>query len=463
MKTLAIILLFPLLPIRLSPVSEELAAAGRLVDRLYLRQAAGSCLQLLPGLRKEKRELFLFNFGPFSRTGGKFFLEDCHCLPGCGNYPPDLDLQALKEAMKEDETGELRIKLNSPLTVILQEEGGFRAVPYHEFYKVQLKELSEQLQKIKTSDPSLNSYLRVRARELLTDRFEQGDELWLKIKGKRKVYFGPVEVEDPYLKVKMAYGGVVFDLLPWKFADSLPELLSMLQKELPSPWGGFSPFPYPGLRLARLIQAYGKFKVPPAPSFAVLPPFLPSRARKYLFLNVLKVKFDKALSMAGGIVYGWKGDLEAYLYYLALHDLAHFLSVSERRKSRLLSEIFADSAALKFLPLIKKREGWEESMALRVVHSYLASLLYYSAKGKKPAVMQLNYLLSRGAIKMRRDGKIEIVSSFHKVVSSMWKVALEALQGKGEFPGRSSLSREIRETLKPLGEVDFYLEFNKIN
>ncbi len=461
MKVLAFLFL-SLLPIRLPQVSGELAEADRLVDQLYLRQAAGPCLRLLPGLSEERRELFLFNFGPFSRIERRFFLRECSCLPGCGNYPPDLDLQELKEAMKEDETGQLSIEVNSPLTVVVREGEGFRAIPFHQYYRKGLEGLSAALMRIKTPDPSLNAYLEKRARELLTDSFEEGDSLWLQIKGNRKIYFGPLEVEDPYLKVKMAYGGVVFGLLPWKFSRCLPEFLPFLQKRLPSPWKDATPYPYPGIRLARLIQAYGKLKVPPAPSFAVLPPFLPSKARKYLFVNVLEKKFEKGIAVAGGMIYGWKGTLKAYLYYLALHDMAHFLNFSGREPEGALGEVLADSTAIKFLPQIKEKEGWEEEVPLKIIHSYLASLLYYSAKGKKPALIQVNYFLSHGGIKIRRDGKIEVGSSFPAVVSSMWRAALDALQERMEFPQKSFLPGELEGPLKPLMEVDFYLEFNKI-
>ncbi len=462
MKTLSLLLLLSLFPVYLSSPPKGISGAGKAVDEVYLLQAAGPCLKLLPRLDEKKRRLFLFNFGPLSRIAGKFFLEECHCLPGCGNYPPNLDLQALREAMKEDRTGELRIGVNSPLTVVVQGEEGFRVVPYHQFYGDKLKELSEQLSKIETSDPSLKSYLDLRAREVLTDRFEEGDKLWLEINGELKIYFGPAEVEDPYLGVKMAYGGVVFEVLPWEFADSLSPLLPRLQRELPLPWKNLSPLPYPGIRLARLLQAYGKFRAPPATSFAVLPPFLPTRARKYLFLNVMEARFENALAKAGEMIRGWKGSLRAYLRYLALHDLSHFLNITMKEGSGFVKEIFADAGAVRAVEILKKGGTWNGDLSEAVLHSYLASLLYYSARGKKPALVQLNYLLSRGGIKIGRDGKIEKMDSFDRVMSSMWRVSTVAMQGKGHFPASMVLPRELASPLKPLSGLDFYLEFNKI-
>ncbi len=454
MKILALILL-NLFPLRVKAPA-DFAKAGQITDRLYLLQSSGECVKKISSLDEQTRKKFLLNLAPLDRSTGKFFVPGCTCPPGCGNYPRELDLQNLKEAMEKDRIGDFMVSALSPLTVIVRAGEGYSTEPYHRFYADYLGELSTALKNIKTSDPTLKAYLRKRAEELLQDRFVQGDELWLKIEGNLRAYFGPVEVEDPYLGVKMAYGGVVFRILPWKMPWNAGKLLLRMQASLPEKeLRKQKPLEFPGIFHAELLAAYGIYRVPPAPSFVVLPPFLPGRAGKYLFLNVIRAKFEKGISRAGGLVENWKGNLPSYLRFLEFHELAHFLNVPGADKKNELSEVFADATALRFAGYLRKAEGGS------IEDSYLAHLLYYASRRKKPAVLELNFFLTRGGIKITENGKIEKMPAFKKVALSLWRLSLRSLMGKGELSRVLKVSRPSINL--PQESFDFYLEINTIN
>ena len=418
-------------------------------------------MKLLPSLSKTEREKFMLNFGPLSRTRGKFFLKGCQCLPGCGNYPEDLDLQELKEAMKKDETGQLRVYAYSPLTVLVRSPEGYEAVPYSEFFRKDLFALSTALKSIRTGDETLDLYLKKRGEEVLEDKFEEGDELWLKIKGNLRAYFGPVLVEDPYLGVKMAYGGVIFRVLPGELLPSPQKLLLKIQKMMPSgELRALHPLPYPGIFKAELLGAYGVYKAPPAPSFAVLPPFLPDRAAKFLFVNVLREKYRRGISGASRWIEGWKGKFSSYLLFLSLHELAHFLNIGEKTGGGAAREIFADATALKMAFLLERDGKLPEE---KVEDSYLAHIIFYSIMGKKPALAELNFLLSRGGVKITEGGKIEKMLAFKRAVDYMWKFSLTSIRTGSRFPASVNLPQALGEVFTGVDKIDFYLETNTIN
>ena len=459
MKILASLLL-ALIPLRL-PFPDQFRKAGEIIDRIYLRQAAGPCVKLLPSMSKTEREKFMLNFGPFSRTQGKFFVKSCQCLPGCGNYPEDLDLQELKEAMKKDETGQLRVYAYSPLTVVIRSPEGYEAVPYSKFFGKELEELSSALKSIRTGDETLDAYLKKRAEEVLIDRFEEGDGLWLKIKGNLRAYFGPVQVEDPYLGVKMAYGGLIFRVLPGELLHAPEKLLLKIQKMLPGrDIRGLHPLPYPGIFKAELLGAYGVYKAPPVPSFAVLPPFLPDRAAKFLFVNVIREKYRRGISVASRWIEEWKGKFSSYLLFLSLHDLAHFLNIGEKTGGWMAREIFADATAMKMAFLLEREGKLPEG---EIEDLFITHILFYSMMGKKPALAELNFLLSRGGVKITEGGKIEKMLSFRNAVNSMWKFSLNSIRTGSRFPASVNLPQALGEVFTGVDKIDFYLETNTIN
>ena len=431
------------------------------MDRIYFRQAAGPCLKLLPSLSRTEREKFILNFGPFSRTRGKFFVKGCDCLPGCGNYPEEMDLQDLREAMKKDETGRLRVYAYSPLTVVTRSPEGYITIPYNQFFQKDLLDLSSALKSVRTGDEALDAYLKKRAEEVLENKFEEGDKLWLKIKGKLRAYFGPVQVEDPYLGVKMAYGGVIFRVLPGELLYKPEKLLLRIQKTLPGrDIKKLSPHPYPGIFKAELLGAYGVYKAPPAPSFAVLPPFLPDKASKFLFINVIREKYRKGISMTSRWIEEQKGDFVSYLIFLSLHDLAHFLNITEKIGGKIPREIFADTTALRMAFLLEKKGKLPEG---KVEDSYLAHILFYSLLGRKPALAELNFLLSRGGVKISESGKMEKMLAFKNAINSMWRFSLNSVRTGSRFPAKMSLPQSLRQLYSGMDIIDFYLKSNTIN
>lgn len=478
MEKFVLFLLFSLIPFRMPQGNPAgLKEVGRLIDRIYWQQSCGSkCSEYISGIEEGKiRKLFTINFGPFNRFTGESLIEGVRANPGQGNYPEGIEAEALKEFLEKHP--ELEEEIKSPYTVIVKDGETFRAVPFSERFSEELKEISKILSALNTGNYLLDEYLHVRSKELLVNEYEEGDALWFKIEDGISAYIGPCVVEDPVLGVKRAYGEVVFDInKEWtQWGKKIITLLPELQKRLPlEELRNTRAGEYPALQVADLKFAAGVFKAPPAVNFVVLPPYYQNGAKKVFFKNVIFLKYKNALSKIGErFIAGWKPDRDGWLSFLVLHDVFHYLggfltSSGEipweklgSKKYYLLEEIKADTIPVYFAEFLAKR-GIITKDVDTFRKNYLAHLFYYAAKNRKAAVVELNYLLIEGGIRLKNGGKIEVLNNFKNALGNMLKEVLKAeLTGeRSELFSLKKLSFGLEDAIKEHLNFEFYMENN---
>ena len=93
-------------------------------------------------------------------------------------------------------------------TVIKRENGQLKAVPYHQVYADYVQKISVLLEEAAalTDDPTLEKFLKLRARDFLTDDYFESDMAWMDLAGNLEVVVGPYEVyEDNLFNYKAAY------------------------------------------------------------------------------------------------------------------------------------------------------------------------------------------------------------------------------------------------------------------
>lgn len=472
-------LFLSLIPVKVTTegVPDSLKKAGKFIDRIYWEQSCGSgCAQYLSEIKdEENRKLFNINFGPFNRFTGEPLIEGVNVVPGTGNYPEGMSVKELKDFIEKHP--ELEEEIKSPYTVVVKEGDGFRAVPFSEKFSRELKEISRLLASVRTGNGFLDEYLHKRSGELLTDKYKEGDALWLKIKNGISAYIGPCVVEDPILGVKVAYGEAVYEIdKGWtKLGEKIAGLLPEFQKRLPvSEIRNLKPGEYPGLQVVDLKYASGVLKVPPISNFVVLPPEIPDRARKILFKNIIFQKYENVFSKIGEkVINGWKSDKNAWLLFLIAHDISHYLGSFQTSSGAvpwdkfkgknyfILEEIKADASAVYFVGYLS-RMGIVSSSAEVYKKNYLVHLLYYASKNKRAAIAQLNFLLMEGGIRLKNDGKIELLDGFDRAITRMLKEALEMeLAGKrSKLLEMKKISFGLEDIVRDYSKFDFYMKYD---
>jgi hypothetical protein len=181
-------------------VVEELVAASRAIDAVYLRQAdrynpvRRRHLETLHGPRaRAARALFDVEYGVYSeRAGWQPFVEPVPPRPaGGGLYPADLDAAELDTFVRTHPDREA--ELISATSVVERRGDEFEGVPYSVAYASDLAVAAEHLQRAAqlAREPSLRRHLEQTALALLTDRYRAADEAWTRTRGPVGLVLGP--------------------------------------------------------------------------------------------------------------------------------------------------------------------------------------------------------------------------------------------------------------------------------
>ncbi len=151
--------------------------------------------------------------------------------PGAHLYPPDLTRAELDAYVAKHPAD--RAKLYDPLTVVRRRGRALIAVPYHEEYRHWLVPMSRLLNEAAglSDDAAFASFLRLRAKALLSDDYFPSDAAWVDlVNPKFDLIFAPYETYlDDFLGVKASYGAAV---LIRNEAES--KKLEVFQRDVPS-------------------------------------------------------------------------------------------------------------------------------------------------------------------------------------------------------------------------------------
>jgi len=211
--------------------------ASQIMDNLFWQQAWGNREQLLDAIENPAQRRFAdINYGPWDRLANdQSFIEGIGPKPlGARFYPQDMTKEEFEAWDQEGKDGLYTL-------VRRDDEGKLELVPYHEMYKLQLKQAGWLLRAAAklAEDPEFANYLNMRATALETDDFQASDMAWMDMKNNPiELVIGPIETyEDRLFGYRAAYESyVLLKDMEWsdrlsRFAQYLPEL----QTGLPVP------------------------------------------------------------------------------------------------------------------------------------------------------------------------------------------------------------------------------------
>lgn len=214
-----------------------LIQAGEIMDELFWYESYGDKEALLNSISDPKLKAFtVINYGPWDRLDGNApFVDGVGEKPlGANYYPVDMSKEEFDAATFEGK--------KSDYTFIRRnKQGELKAIPYHEQFSTQVKEVSELLKQASNfaDNAGLQEYLLLRSQAILTDNYQPSDMAWLDMKTNQiDVVIGPIETYEDHLYGNKAAHEcyVLIKDMEWskrleKYAAFLPDL----QKGLPVP------------------------------------------------------------------------------------------------------------------------------------------------------------------------------------------------------------------------------------
>lgn len=229
------------------PLIGRLVEAARVMDTLFLLQVSPEN----PAIREEilhlverdetkapLLEYFDRMFGPWNRLDnnqpfwgkakkplGAGFYDlaitrknfTAHLLQLKTGLTTEKDPRRLKQIQNEYDA------LTSLYTFVSLKDGVFTHTWYHDRFRMQLQQVQNSLLAAAelSTEPTLTRYLRLRARDLLEDRYQESDFAWLDVRGPIEFLIGPYEVyEDELMGYKASYEAFV-NLVDFEYSKKL--------------------------------------------------------------------------------------------------------------------------------------------------------------------------------------------------------------------------------------------------
>ena len=363
--------------------------------------------------------------------------------PGAGYYPEDMmvsEFEGWLDAHPED-----REAFTSLFTVIRRQDDGLVAFPYSEAYAVQIRRAAELLEEAAdaTDDPTLETFLRLRANDLLRDEYYESDMAWMDLAGDLEVVFGPYEVyEDKLFGYKAAFESFLCVVDP---EDS--QALAIYKSELP--WlemnlpipdqyknpnrGSESP-----IRVVDLVYSAGDTRAGVQTIAFNLPNDERVReakgSKKVLLKNVIEAKYHAVLVPIAERVmrpeHVERVSMEAYTDFVLHHELSHGIGpgklVIDGRETEVrleLKDLYSaleeakadvlgmyDIYALIDKGVLPPSKG--EDLSWTVVPGLFRSARFGVTEAHGLGVVcQFNYLHEKGALDISDDGKFAPVDA----------------------------------------------------
>jgi hypothetical protein len=192
------------------PVSEQAALvpllrAARQMDALYMRQVWPGTRALVKERQSAKdsaaqAEFDVLNFfkGPWGRTGSAFIGGVPTERPIGDFYPSGTTKQEIDIWLGTLSEPDRKRALDSFTTIERGQNGPFEVVAYSRHYKDALTDAAGALREAATltHEPTLKTFLTLRAQALLDDDYYASDVAFVGLKGPIDAVLGPYEVDD---------------------------------------------------------------------------------------------------------------------------------------------------------------------------------------------------------------------------------------------------------------------------
>ncbi|MDJ0839960.1 MAG: NUDIX hydrolase [Acidobacteriota bacterium] len=342
-------------------------------------------------------------------------------------------------------------------------EGGMYAFPYSLAYGDRLYKVYNLLCRasdlMKAEDPDFSDYLRLRARDLLTDDYEAGDASWITGRFKNlNAQIGSYETYDDKILGVKSFFSLSLLLRDRQRSEEMSQAIKGLQKLHDS-------LPYTTERKIRedipvgVYQVIADFGQARGTNTASILPNESHITRKYGRIILLRHNIMTNPEIYKLVSASWKAavagkhaddlTLDAGFQRTLWHEIGHYLGVDRDKQDRtldvalgrhsnMLEELKADLVSMYSVKQLTE-QGYHDKKGRRAVY---ASGIYRTLQKVKPRrtqpyqtmqLMQMNYYLDRGMLRFNRSGKKLLINydKYHETVAAMLKEVL-ALQHGGD-------------------------------
>lgn len=479
---------------------DHLVRAAALVDGIFRRQAwqgypvfAPRVLALTGPDADSARDYFRIMAGPWDRVNGfQPFVGDLPHPPGAGFYPEDLTRAEAAAWLAAHPAG--APAFTSPVMVIRREGTGLAAVPYSKAYGDLIGQLAGELRDAAAATPnaSLKRFLTLRAEALRSDDYLASETAWMDLDGPIEVVIGPYATrEDGLFGYKASFEAIVGIERPQeserfaRYARELPYLESRLP--IASASAGATRVPVGTIRVVDEVIAGGEARCGPLTLAVGLPDDLRARdakgSKQVVLKNVLRAEYDSVLAPTAVRILAKDEtntiDFDSFYHHVLFHQLAHGLGpgrievggretqvrVALKERYAAIEEAKADILAVYSLAILANRKVVPVRVVERLPWTYVAELFRAARFGNGDAhglaaVIELNYLTSKGALETTPDGRFRpVLGKFAGAVRDLAKDLL-AIEGEGSYDRAGEwigtygkTSEAVRRTLDGLTDV----------
>ena len=494
----------------------KLIEAGRVINEIFLDQMWSGNDALRVKLREDRsplgrarRHYFRINKSPWSALDSeKAFLPGVPARKplGANFYPEDMTKQEF-EAWLKTLNGTEQEQAKGYFTVIRRERPDRKLVifPYSVEYRRDFERAAALLREAAslTTNDTLRKFLNSRAEAFITNEYRASDVDWMDLDAPLDITIGPYETyQDELFGYKAwfeAYISLRDDAETAKlsfFSRHLQEIENNLpedKKYRNSKLGSQSP-----LRVVNVVSAAGERGVQTAaynlPNDEVV--VNEKGSKRVMLRNIQEAKFNSALMPISQRVLPaeTQGEVnfQAFFTHIVAHELMHGLGphqitvTSAKRASTVrleLKEIYgaieeakADVTGLFALQLLidrgQARPGQplagltEKNLYATYVASAFRSLRFGATEAHaRGQAMQINYLLDKGAVAARPDGRFTIDLAKMKQAVRDLDHDLLTLEATGDYAGAKRLldrmgviRPDMRRVLDKLADIPVDIE-----
>jgi hypothetical protein len=479
----------------------ELLRAAKVMDALFLRQVWPGNQNLLRDLSvdttplgRARLEAFLLHMGPWDRLD-----QDRPLLPGVPQKPGgagfySADDKASVERWVKSLQGPARAQAQGFFTTIRRDpKGRFIAVPYSQEYQPELLLAARHLRRAAelTSQPTLRRFLTSRADGFLSNDYYASDVAWMELDASIEPTIGPYEVyEDGWFAQKAAFEAFI-TLRDEQETAKLARLsgeLQGLEDNLPidprfrnRKLGALAP-----IRVVNSLFSSGDANRGVQTAAFNLPNderiTREKGAKRTMLKNVQEAKFHHVLVPISRVALTEAAqknvEFEAFFTFILMHELMHGLgpnaiTVGGRKTTvraqlqdahSALEEAKADISGMWALGQLADKGSLDKALAERMYDTYLAGCFRTirfgvdSAHGRGKA-LQLNFLLDQGAVRVRADGRFEVVREKIRDAAAALTKEIMTIQATGDRARAKKLLEtavirpEVKGVLDRLGDV----------
>jgi len=384
-------------------VLTRLLEAAKIMDELFLLQVSKENLEIRTELQQSDDpedapylELFNIMFGPWNRLVENHpFINTKEKPGGVGFYPEDMTKEEFLKVIEGNP--DKKEAFTNTFTVIERDQNGeLTAVPYHKEYADLVIEVSRLLTEAAnlTEDSTLAKYLKLRARDFLTDDYYDSDMAWMDLTGDFEVVIGPYEVyEDQIFSYKAAYEAFIciVDHEESEKLAAVAKYLNELEAALPIPdkYKNFNRGSSSPVKVVQEIFSAGDTKA----GIQTIAFNLPNDERvreakgskKVMLKNVAQAKYDKCWIPIVNTILAPEPltnvSFDAYFNHVLMHEVSHGLGPG----------------------IITKEDGSETTVSLELKE------LYPTIEECKADVLgqyTYQYLMNKGVFPMKKESAL---------------------------------------------------------